>query len=160
MLPLEVNLHNHQQIQRLLRRQLQPLSQPARQSSLALAPTGPSSSPREQARQRHALQLAEPHGTATFDPAASALLLSADPTTHSTNCPSSAAPDTTLPLEGCVASTIHQASEPAWRHCHSTPPTTVPTVHMLTTLAKTAHVFITRCTRGNKHFNQCRSCGK
>ena len=44
---LEVDLHNHQQIQRLLRRQLQPLSLPARQSSLALAPAGPSSSPRK-----------------------------------------------------------------------------------------------------------------
>ena len=54
------------------------------------------------------------------------VLLSAHPTTHSTNCPFSLAPDTMQPLKGCVASTIH-TSEPAWRQCHSTPPKTEPT---------------------------------
>ena len=96
-----------------------------RQSAQTLAPASPTSQPRKLAHRQHAFRLAEPNGPATFDPAASVLLLFAHPTTQSTNCSSSLAPDTRPPLD--ETRQHHSPPEPAWRHCHSTPPKTEPT---------------------------------
>ena len=74
------------------------------------------------AHRRFALPLPGQGAPAAFDPAASAFLLSVQTTAHLTGRSFSQAPDTTRPLDRCDASTIHQASGPAWRHCHSTRP--------------------------------------